>query len=526
MPVVNFKFQSVDATLTSGVIRVWSPELRPGGTAAITSEPSWVNIVDGKASMLLEPGPVVGKITGNGRTHGLSFTVPTQDDPVDFLDLLGTSHEYSPEVVASAQAAAREARVSAERAASAASRVGSAERVLQAEAAAKASESAAAGSATAAGVKADAAAASAVAAKSEADRAEGEADRAEGAADASAADVADLLDSKVAAADASKTAAASSATAASASATNCSASAIEAGQKASAAAGSATAAAGSAEVAEDHAQAAGAAQTGAEDARDAASSSASSAAGSATAASTSAAGAASAATNAANAVKAQLAADVTASEAARDAAQAAAASASTDAARAEAAAESASEAVNTGVADATATVKGKIQLAGDLGGTADSPTVPGLASKADRSTVDPVVAKVNSAATTGTADTLALRDGSGRLSVAAPTADGHAATKGYVDSTVSGTAVTLTGDQSVSGVKTFASTPTVGGVALVKNDDARLSDSRTPKTHTHTIVQVDGLDTALDGKLDSAKIQIVSALPSSPDANTIYLVTG
>lgn len=88
------------------------------------------------------------------------------------------------------------------------------------------------------------------------------------------------------------------------------------------------------------------------------------------------------------------------------------------------------------------------------------------------------------------------------------------------------TAVTVTGDQSVAGVKTFATTPTVGGVALVKGDDPRLTDARTPKTHTHTTAQVDGLDTALGAKLDAAKIQVVTAMPASPVAGTIYLVTG
>jgi len=40
-------------------------------------------------------------------------------------------------------------------------------------------------------------------------------------------------------------------------------------------------------------------------------------------------------------------------------------------------------AVSGGVPDATSTVKGKLKLAGDLGGTADLPTVPGLAGKQD-----------------------------------------------------------------------------------------------------------------------------------------------
>ena len=40
------------------------------------------------------------------------------------------------------------------------------------------------------------------------------------------------------------------------------------------------------------------------------------------------------------------------------------------------------------IADADANTKGKIQLAGDLGGTAALPTVPGLALKANTSDVN------------------------------------------------------------------------------------------------------------------------------------------
>jgi hypothetical protein len=42
--------------------------------------------------------------------------------------------------------------------------------------------------------------------------------------------------------------------------------------------------------------------------------------------------------------------------------------------------------------DATGSVKGKVQLAGDLGGTAASPTVPGLAAKADASAITTALA--------------------------------------------------------------------------------------------------------------------------------------
>ncbi|MGY0041053.1 hypothetical protein [Pedobacter sp. NJ-S-72] len=42
------------------------------------------------------------------------------------------------------------------------------------------------------------------------------------------------------------------------------------------------------------------------------------------------------------------------------------------------------EAASANVEDATVLVKGKIKLAGDLGGTADVPTVPGLSGKVDK----------------------------------------------------------------------------------------------------------------------------------------------
>jgi len=56
-------------------------------------------------------------------------------------------------------------------------------------------------------------------------------------------------------------------------------------------------------------------------------------------------------------------------------------------------------AANVVVADATTTVKGKIQLAGDLGGTAAAPSVPGLALKEN-------TANKSTATTLGTSDTL------------------------------------------------------------------------------------------------------------------------
>ncbi len=66
-----------------------------------------------------------------------------------------------------------------------------------------------------------------------------------------------------------------------------------------------------------------------------------------------------------------------------------------------------------GVADATTTTKGRVQLAGDLGGTATAPTVPGLSAKAP----------------------LASPTFSGTVTVPGPTNPTDAATKSYVDTT-------------------------------------------------------------------------------------------
>ncbi len=55
-----------------------------------------------------------------------------------------------------------------------------------------------------------------------------------------------------------------------------------------------------------------------------------------------------------------------------------------------------------GAPDATAGTKGVIQLAGDLGGTASAPTVPGLADKADTASVNSALADKEPAIDSGT----------------------------------------------------------------------------------------------------------------------------
>lgn len=51
-------------------------------------------------------------------------------------------------------------------------------------------------------------------------------------------------------------------------------------------------------------------------------------------------------------------------------------------------------------------------------------------------------------------------------------------------------------------------------------------DGKADKGHTHTMAQVTGLDAALGAKLDASKLQVVTAMPATPVAGTIYFVTG
>lgn len=88
------------------------------------------------------------------------------------------------------------------------------------------------------------------------------------------------------------------------------------------------------------------------------------------------------------------------------------------------------------VPDASASVKGLVQLTGDLGGTASAPTVPGLAAKANASDL---TAKAN------TADVVALA-----------------------------------GTQTITGSKNFTGGLQAAGSVVVTTNDARLTDTRVP----------------------------------------------
>lgn len=197
-----------------------------------------------------------------------------------------------------------------------------------------------------------------------------------------------------------------------------------AGQKATEAGGSAASAAQSAS------NAAGSATAAGEQATNAASS-----AGTAGSAASTAAGSASTATGAAN----------TASTKAADAAQSAKNAADSE--------RRAGDIAATGVPDATTTAKGKVRLAGDLGGTADTPTVPKLADKADKATTDTALAgksdnghkhvkaditDLPAVTSTAAGNTLVQRTSAGQVTVpATPSATTDAGSKAYVDTQVS-----------------------------------------------------------------------------------------
>ena len=112
----------------------------------------------------------------------------------------------------------------------------------------------------------------------------------------------------------------------------------------------------------------------------------------------------------------------------------------------------------TSVNDASTSAKGIIQLAGDLSGTATSPTVPGLASKADVSAL--------TAHTSSTANPHNVTKAQIGLTNVDNTADANkpvsTATQTALNAKAADSAVVHnTGTETVAGVKTFSSSPIV-----------------------------------------------------------------
>ncbi|SIS11535.1 beta strand repeat-containing protein [Williamsia sterculiae] len=161
------------------------------------------------------------------------------------------------------------------------------------------------------------------------------------------------------------------------------------------------------------------------------------------------------------------------------------------------------------VPDASTTVKGKIKLAGDLGGTADAPTVPGLAAKASKTYVDTQDTSVATAAAAALAAHTSRTD------------NPHAVTKsqvglGSVDNTSDASKPVSTATQTALATKvdvvagkglstndyTTAEQSKLAGIAPGATQNASDAALRDRSTHTgsQAISTVTGLQTALDGK--------------------------
>lgn len=481
---------TIDLTNTAG----YSPELgytvkfeakRLIGSATvpgrvITPAPATVTLKSGKGEITLEPGPHICMIrAGNYRSSNkISFTVPDGIEEMTFRELLDGQFEYDPEVVQEAQQYMIKAREWYQKSEASATRaektVGNAEAVLAARTAAEEFRDQANTSAV------NAAASSVESAQS-------------------ASDSAAARDAAVAAQEGSETARDTAVTAqgeATASADRAESQAVRSERSADVSRGYNDNAWKARQQSIDAKTEAVAAKDDAVAAKESAQASATDAQSSAAAAAQSEGVATTAATDAAAGVRSELSGLVST-------ASGHASSAASSAADAAQSAQDAASVVSDGVADASTSMKGKVKLAGDLAGTADAPTVPGLEGKSDKghehtvSQVDGLQlaldGKVSATATgnrvyvtdssgnqtaiswqsgTAAADSVAVRGSGGRLLVGDPAVSGHAATKAYVD-----TAVTT--------VKTTA-----------------------------------------EAAFPASKIQIVTALPDSPLDGTIYLVTG
>jgi hypothetical protein len=125
------------------------------------------------------------------------------------------------------------------------------------------------------------------------------------------------------------------------------------------------------------------------------------------------------------------------------------------------------------VPDATTSVKGLIQLGGDLGGTAAAPTVPGLAAKADSSNV-----------------------------------------------------VALTGTQTVTGSKNFTGGLLSAGAVVVTTGDARLTDQRTPVDGSVTTVKLANVNVTTAKIADDAITEPKLSAANNPTSGQVLSYNG
>ena len=186
---------------------------------------------------------------------------------------------------------------------------------------------------------------------------------------------------------------------------------------------------------------------------------------------------------------------------------------------------------NSATPDATTSSKGKIKLAGDLAGTADLPTVPGLATKAPIASPSFTGVPLAPTATTGTNTTQIATTEFVTTAVAAATiSDASTTIKGKIqlagdlggsndaaNPTISLGAVTTTklADNAVTTVKITDANVTSAKIANDAITNAKLADNA---VQTENIV---------DGNITTAKLAAVSVTPSKiePGTNNTVLVT-
>lgn len=167
------------------------------------------------------------------------------------------------------------------------------------------------------------------------------------------------------------------------------------------------------------------------------------------------------------------------------------------------------------IADANANTKGKIQLAGDLAGTADAPTVPGLALKAN--TTDVVAGLSLKANSTDVVNSLNLKANATDITSAL-------ALKANASELTSGLALKLNASQL--GV--------ANGIATLNSSGIIPSNQLPPVTISSTnVVASDAAMVALSNatvgsiavRTDVNKNYVLSAIPASTLANWIELLT-
>lgn len=420
MTVIHGHFYDVLGKNSVATLTIRSAKTRAGTdlSGLVTTEARTIVLTGGVLPETeLDPGATVFTLEGGGVSEQWTIDVPTEGTHA-FSDLAELQFDYEPAVVSQAVAARDEASRQADRSKAEADR-------------------AAAGAATVDEVVSDGAAAVRGEFTDLTDRSEAAAAAAEAASATSAAQAQASGDSAVLAASHAEAAAASQAAA------------EEAQAGATSEADRSTRSADVSRQYNDTAwkarQDALAAQTGAEAARDAAGAAQTGAEAAKAAAAGSATAAKDAATNAAAEVRTDLSGLTERAETAASAAKGSQTAAKTSETKAAEYAAAAAEVVSTGVPDATDANKGAIKLAGDLAGTADAPTVPGLEGKADTAHthaaadvtgLPAALAKLDAATYAATPGAIAQRGADGTLAVATPTAAGHAATRGYVDSAV------------------------------------------------------------------------------------------